>query len=126
MTYSLKSLLSLSLVILPGLLLSCDATAAQSRDQVRTSRQIQACLDEISRHADYDAAIKVVHWVASLEQRNRVELRIVVNTTVVLEAAARPREYRASCVTDTLGGIVDFRLESTQVSSEHNRGDAPS
>lgn len=114
MSISFKSLLSLSLVALLGTTLSCDATAAQSRDQARTNRQIDACLVEIGRHADYTEAAKVVHWVASLEQKNLLELRIVIDTTVLLNVTGQTREYRASCVIGTLDGIVDFRFVTVQ------------
>jgi hypothetical protein len=111
MNNPLKSFSSLLLAMLLGPVLSCDAGATPSRDQLRSARQIEACLAEIGRHADYSNADKVVHWVASLEQKNLVELRVVVDTTVVLAATDRTRVYRASCVTDTMGGIADFRID---------------
>ena len=126
MSISLKSLLSLSLVLLLGTTLFCDASAAQSREQARTRQQLEACLAEIGRHADYDAASKVVHWVASFEQKNLLELRIVVDTTVVLTAPDQTRDYRASCVTDTMGAIVDFRIDSTGPDGQNISRDAQS
>jgi hypothetical protein len=126
MSMSWKSLLSLSLVLLLGLTLSCDASATQSRDKSRTKGQIEACLNEIGRHADYTDAARVVHWIASLEQKNLVELRIVIDTTVVLTATARTRDYRASCVTDSMGGVVDFRIDTTRADSQDDRPDAHS
>ena len=123
---SLKSLLSLSLVLLLGTTLSCDAKAAQSREQARIRQQLEACLAEIGRHADYNDATKVVHWVASFRQKNLVELRIVVDTTVVLTASDLTRAYRASCVTDTMGEIVDFQIDTRRLDRENIGRDAQS
>jgi hypothetical protein len=120
MRTSFKSLLSLSLVALLGATLSCDAVASESRYKARAKGQIKACLTEIGRHADYTEAARVVHWVTSLEQKNPAELRIVVDTSVVLTAADRTREYRTSCVTDSRSGVVDFRIDSTHADSEND------
>jgi hypothetical protein len=105
-----KSILSLSMLTLLGLSLTCDANAAQTHGKARDNRQIQACVAEIGRHANYDEASRVVHHVTTLEQRNIVEMQIGIETTVHLKGDDTAREYRASCVTDSMGKLVKFRL----------------
>lgn len=78
-----------------------------------TSDQIQACVAEMGKHLDYGDATRVVHWIAELEQRNLVELVIKIRTSVYLDDSADAAiSYTASCVTGTMGDLVDFRLET--------------
>ena len=106
-----KSVLSISIAALLGLALTCNVNAAQTHGKARADRQIQACVAEIGRHANYDAASRVVHRVESLKQRNLAELQIGIETTVHLNGDDTAREYRATCVTDTMGKLVKFRLQ---------------
>ena len=106
-----KTMMSLSIAALLGLTWTCNADAAQTHGKVRASKQIQACVAEINRNANYDEAFRVVHWVASLEQRNLAETLIGIETTVQLLGDNADRKYRASCVTDTMGKLVEFRLQ---------------
>jgi hypothetical protein len=103
-----KTAISLSIAALLGLSLTCNVNAAQTHGKARTDKQIQACVAEIGLHADYDQASRVVHRVESLEQRNLVEMKIGIETTVFLKDDGSEREYRASCVTDTMGNLVKF------------------
>ena len=108
MKNGLKTAMSVSIAALLGLSLTCNVNAAQTHGKARTDRQIQACVAEIGLHANYDEAARVVHRVESLEQRNLTELKIGVETTVFLKDDGSEREYRASCVTDTMGNLVKF------------------
>ena len=111
MNTGLKTAMSLSIVALLGLSLTCNVNAAQTHGKARTDRQIQACVAEIGLHANYDEASRVVHRVESLEQRNLAEMKIGVETTVFLKDDGSEREYRASCVTDTMGNLVKFHWQ---------------
>lgn len=109
MNTGLKTAMSLSIAALLGLSLTCNVNAAQTHGKARTDKQIQACVAEIGLHANYDKASRVVHRVESLEQRNLAEMTIGIETTVFLKDEDFDREYRASCVTDTMGRLVEFR-----------------
>lgn len=110
MNISVNKILSFTVVLLLGASLFCDATAAESRDQARAARHIEACVAEIGRHADYEEAARVIHLVTSVEQRNADEVQIDIETSVTLNKQAEIRAYRTSCLTDPLRRIVDFRF----------------
>ncbi len=105
MNTTIKSLLSVSVLAMFGLALSCDASA---RDGYRTKQQIRACVAAIGREADYTDASRVVHEVTRLRQRNYAELEIKIDTSVY--GAEAVREYAAFCVTDTHGDLVKLRV----------------
>ena len=92
-----------------GLALTCDASAAPLHEDRRTSDQIEACVAEIGEHADYSDAARVVHVVSKLRQRNYEELEIKVDTSVFV-GGDRVETYVASCVTETRGDLVRFRI----------------
>jgi hypothetical protein len=108
MSIQLKSFASISMATLLGMALSCNAGAEPGYGKARTDRQIEACVAEIARHADYEDASRVIHRVATLNQKNLLETRIGVRTTVHLASA--DREYRVSCLADTMGKLIDFRI----------------
>lgn len=105
MNTTIKSMLSVSVLAMFGLALSCDASA---RDGYRTKQQIRACVAAIGSQADYSDASRVVHEITRLRQRNYAELEIKVDTSVYGEDEVR--EYGAICVTDTLGDVVKLHL----------------
>ena len=111
MKISLKTRTSLILLTVLGLTLVTDANAG--RTDVGTEKQIQTCVEEIAKHADYDGALKVMHWVSQLDQRNPVELEIRVETSVyVSDAKDKARKYTVVCLTGTLGALVRFRIDA--------------
>lgn len=104
---------SLATVALLGLAVASDANADSDQYQRGTGKQIEACVSEIARHADYDDASRVIHLVTALEQRNLVEMEVRVETSVYLaDDAAQSRAYSISCVADTMGGLVEFRFNA--------------
>lgn len=119
MSIHLKTQMSLLLVTLLGLTLTCDATAATTHGKARMIKQIQSCVDEIGRRANYDEASRVVHLIESVEQEGLTGTRIGVETTVHIKGDHEEREYRISCVTDTMGKLVGFRLLES-VHDHHN------
>jgi len=113
----IKPVTSLTVLALFVLTLSCDASVASDRDRHAADGDIQTCITEVNKHADYIGALKVVHWIVDLEQRNPEELKIRVETSVYqdkLDDVAR--EYEASCVTGPLGKLVSFRISRTEQS----------
>ena len=106
MKTTIKSLISVGVLSMLGLTLSCDASA---RDAYRTEQQINACVAAIRDRADYSRAERVMHRVTRLRQRNYAELEIRVDTAVYSESDVR--EYAASCVTDTRGNLVKFHVK---------------
>ncbi|MDH4124438.1 MAG: hypothetical protein OEW64_01425 [Gammaproteobacteria bacterium] len=113
MIYINKSTMALTALALFGLTLACTADAATQRGQRHTSKPIAACVAEIGRHADYSDAMWVVHTIYDLDQVSLVELKIRIETNVYLQPdRSVSRVYAVSCVTDTLGAVVDFRLDA--------------
>ena len=106
-----KPVVSLSVLALFTLAMTCDANAAPLHKDRRTSDQIETCVAAIGEYADYSAASRIVHVVSRLEQRNYEELEIRVATTVYGASDAHVmRSYTASCVTATMGDLVRFRI----------------
>ena len=113
MTHRVKSLSSLLVLAMLGLTLSGNARAETDMGERVTNLQIDACVSQINRHADYTEAHRVVHLVDRLSQRNLIELEVGISTSVYVgddEAAARV--YATRCTTDTLGGVVRFRVSN--------------
>ncbi len=117
MNFRFKPILSVSLATLMGLAVTCGANAAQSHGNSQMNRQIQICVSEIRRHSDFEAGSRVMHWVVSFEQRNLAEARIGIETTVKSGDSNPDRKFETSCVTDTMGKLVEFRI--SQSGSKH-------
>ena len=110
-----NAVVSLSILMLVGLSFTDDANADSIRQERYASKRIQACIAEISAHADYGNASRVVHWVAGLKQKTPVELEVHVKTAVHAKNNDEViREYRADCTTDTWGELVEFRISPIQ------------
>ena len=111
MNNRIKSITSLTIIALLGLSVVSEADADTSRFRQLTDAQIQVCVAEIGRHADYGNASRVVHEIVALEQRNLEEMEISVETSVYLQSDGDlPREYRVSCVTGTRRDLVKFNI----------------
>ncbi len=111
MSNRFKSISSLTILVLLGLSVVSIAEADTARSKRLTNEQIQVCVAEIGRHADYGNAARVVHQVVGLDQRNLEEMEIVVETSVFLKNEGDlAREYRASCITGAVRDLVRFRI----------------
>ena len=108
-----KPVFSLGVLAMFGLAFTCDVSAAPLHEDHRTSEQIRACINEISEHADYSDASRVVHVVSRLKQRNYEELEIKVDTSVFGDGDAVD-SYAASCITETRGDLVKFRISPVE------------
>lgn len=95
-----------------GIMISERAVASDAV-KPRTEIQIQACVEEIGLHADYANVSRVIHEVSELNQLNLVALEIVVESAAYAADRKEPvREYSAICVTETMGDLISFRIES--------------
>ena len=113
MTNQGKTTLSLSMLALLGLTMTCDAYADTNRDQRRTMKQVRSCVAEIAKHASYGDASRAIHWVDRLNQKNLVELEIRIETTVyAVDGEPATRKYKTSCLVAGLGNLVDFRIDA--------------
>ena len=111
MNKQIKLATSLTTMAVLGIAVISDANAKTDRFRHSTNKQIQTCVSEIGRHADYGDASRVVHRIVALKQRNLVELEIKVETSVHLKSDGDiARKYTASCVTGTMGDLVKFRI----------------
>jgi len=123
MNKHIKLATSLTSLIVLGFAVASDAHAGSKQLRHTTDKQIQTCVAEIGRHADYDDASRVVHWVVSLQQKNLVELTIKIETAVYGQAGEEiARGYTASCVTGTMGDLVKFRFNEgdiTRMTASH-------
>jgi len=107
---SLASLIALCLAVINV------AHAGTSQLRPATDKQIHSCVAEIGKHADYDDAARVVHWIVSLQQKNLAELTIKIETAVYGQAGEEiARGYTTSCVTGTMGDLVKFRFSEGHV-----------
>ena len=110
----IKIISSITMLVILGLAVVPNADAATVSAQRGTSLPIQACIAEIGRNVDYGNASRVVHWVASLDQKNLVELEIRIQTLVYLTSDDDvATEYTASCITGALGDVVKFEIDAT-------------
>ena len=110
-----KSAMSVGVAVLLGLSLTGTANAETENDNKVITDPIQACVAEIGDRANYDGAERVVHVVSKLEQKNLIEKRIEIETSVYIdEATDKTREYHVSCITGNLGKVVKVRLEEGQ------------
>ena len=108
---NIKSISSLTILVLLGLSVVSDANADSARSMRITNEHIQACVAEIGRHADYDNAARIVHQVVGLDQKNLEEMEIKVETLVFLKSEGElAREYRVSCITGATHDLVRFRI----------------
>ena len=113
-----KPIISLTTIALFGLAATCDANADTSQVNSRTDKQIEVCIAEIGKHANYANTSKVVHWVADLDQKTLKELQMRVSTTVYpANDSSESLEYETTCVTDVSGKLVRFRIDPVETTS---------
>jgi len=56
-------------------------------------------------------SVPIHHSITELDQRNLVEMVITIRTSVYLNGDdSAAKTYEASCVTGTMGDLVDFRI----------------
>ena len=119
MTNQGKSTLSLSMLALLGLTITCDAYADSNRDQRRMIKQVRSCVAEIAKHANYGDASRAFHLVERLKQKNLVELEIRIETSVyVADGEPATRKYETSCLVAGLGNLIDFRIDAIELSPD--------
>ena len=119
MTDRRKTVTSLITLVVLGLTMTCDVQADSAREQARTLNYLQPCIAEIGKHVDYADSTRVVHWVERLNQKNLVELEVLINTAVFgagRDGAAR--EYQTLCITGSLGDVVKFRIDDSGSESD--------
>ena len=119
MTNQGKTTLSLSMLALVGLTMTCDAYADSNRDQRRTIKQVRSCIAEIAKPANYEDASRAFHLVERLKQKNLVELEIRIETSVYAADRELPtRKYKTSCLVAGLGKLVDFRIDAIELNPD--------
>ena len=112
MNNRIKTISSATLLFLLSLAAVPDASAGFVPATRGTSVPIQTCVAEMGKHLDYGDASRVVHWIAKFDQRNLVEMVITIETSVYLKGDdGATRAYTSSCVTGTMGDLVDFRID---------------
>lgn len=87
--------------------------SATGRDARNKGKEIQICVAEIRKRADYGDATRVVHTVAA-EQKNIAEQQFRINTLVYSGSKETAvREYYSLCVTRGPIELVSFRIDGT-------------
>jgi hypothetical protein len=110
---------SFAMLVSLGLTLTCDAHAESDRVIKRTDSQIEACVAEISKEANYAGATRVVHVVDRLNQKSLVELDIGVTTSVYAgDDKVAVRTYRTACTTGHFADVVKLRVAETDATEE--------
>jgi len=111
----IKTISSVTFLALLGSAICSDAIAGSVPITRGTDKPIQTCVAEIGKHADYINASRVVHRISTLDQRNLIEMEMTVETSVYLSSDDDvAREYTASCVTGTMGDLLEFRIDPLQ------------
>ena len=119
MTNQAKTTLSLSILALFGVTMTCDAYADSNRDERRTLKQVRSCVSEIAKHVDYNGASQATHWVDRLTQKNLAELEIRIETTVYAASSETAnRKYRTTCVVAGAQSLIKFRINPIEPNSE--------
>ena len=99
-------------LVLTALTMTASAVAVPAETSAThdSGRDVQMCIAEVAKHANYDGATRVVHLVHS-SQKNLAERQFRIDTTVYAGDDSAARSYRSDCV--TLGAIrmVDFKLK---------------
>lgn len=110
-----KSVLSLSTAAILCLALACSATAGTLRDKLRSNKNIETCIAEVNKNADYGRANRVVHWVKDAQQLNLASVRIRIETDVYSqESELAKARYVSTCVTGRTGNLVKFRIKPAE------------
>lgn len=113
-----KNLVSVITLVSFALTFVCDDSLASDRSRRTDAADIRACIFEINKKADYTDASRVMHWVVGLKQKNIAELEVRIETSVYKDRDAEPvKEYKTSCVTGALGGLVRFRMSEPGLSA---------
>lgn len=95
-----KSVVSLSTAAILCLAFACNATAGAVRDKLRSQKNIETCIAEINKNANYGEATRVVHWVVDTEQLSVATVRIRIETDVYSrESELATARYVSTCVT---------------------------
>ena len=91
--------------------------AAKGNDTRSLDREIQICVAEIGKRADYGGARRVVHRITDVEQRNIAEQTFRINTRVFAsENDAAIREYSSHCVTRGSLKLVNLKIDQENAS----------
>jgi len=90
-------------------------TAEAATRLASTEQDVQACVAEIGKRADYDSAARATHWIDNLQQKNLAELSIEIETVIYFGAdTSSERRYKTSYVMDLSHKIVEFRMRSIE------------
>ena len=69
----------------------------------------------------------MIHRVTELDQRNLIELEIRIETSVYgRDDTAAISEYSVSCITESMGDLVKFRINDVERDVAGNRDKAHS
>ncbi len=106
----------------PGVVESAGKTANRSMET-----EIQICVSEVGKNANYEHATRVVHMIMAAKQKNLAEQQFTIDTMVFTDNKdAIAREYRTRCVTRGALKLVDFEISQTdQAQSRPDRTSIP-
>ncbi len=95
----------LSLIPFAGTASAADAAA-------KYVSEVQACVTEIGRHANYDDARRVRHTVVVLKQ-SRARFVFAIDTSVFTDSEeSAARQYTTRCITRGDGTPLKFEIQS--------------
>lgn len=91
------------------------ALANAAPNKVVYEKEVQSCISEVGRHADYDEATRVRHTVVLLEE-TRLRYKFSIGTSVYTDSdEIATRKYTAYCVVLGDGTPVKFSIENDVV-----------
>ena len=95
-------------------LLTATTASAQGFYSVAPDYQIQQCVAEIGKHADYSGGARVEHDVLS-ERRRSVGYKLTIGTTIYSDNGSDViREYATTCVAAPSEKPVVFRIRENK------------
>lgn len=81
---------------------------------IKMDREIEMCVAEVGKRANYDDARRVLHRVMSVNQKNLAEQEIRIDTLVyATDSQVTSRQYASTCVTRGPLKVVKFRIAET-------------
>lgn len=110
-----KSVVSLSTAAILCLAFAFNATAGTTRDKLRSQKNIETCIVEVNKNANYGEATRVVHWVVDTQQLSLATVRIRIETDVYSrETELATARYVSTCVTGSFGDVERFRIQPAE------------
>ncbi len=94
-------------------LVTVGGAASAANTKVPYAKEVQSCVAEVGRHANYDEATRIRHTIVIVKE-TRMRYVFTIGTSVFTDSDVTPaREYTAYCVARGNGTPLKFRIEGS-------------